>query len=145
MSESDPLTDEYPDIVQKSAVKNLIEEKKVNGKLASGTYNKLLLSLKKIGLDLTKGALSRKVQCGFKNSPPVDEVDINPADSDTSHLEATNNIVIQENSNATLEDGNCSPSGSITMKTECFCLRPTDPRVVLWKRQEKTPKSTMIV
>ena len=46
MRESDHLTDEYRDRVLKSAGNDLIEEKKVNGKLASGTYSKVLLSLK---------------------------------------------------------------------------------------------------
>ena len=86
-------------------MEKLTEEKKVNEKLTSGTYREEFLSLTKIGLGLNKGALSRKVQGGSKNSHPVDEVDINPVDSDISHLEATNNIVIQ-NSNATSEDSN---------------------------------------
>ena len=47
MSESDPLTDEYRDRVLKSAVNDLIKEKKLNGKLASGTCNKVRSSLKK--------------------------------------------------------------------------------------------------
>ena len=95
----------------KSVVNDLIEGEKVNGKLASDTYGKVLLSLKEIELDLTKSALLRKVQRGSKNSHPVHEVDHNYVDSDISHLEVSNNIVFK-NSNPTSEDGICSPSGS---------------------------------
>ena len=66
MSESDPLTDKYRDCVLKIFVDDLIEDIRVNGRLKRDSYKRAILSLKKIGLNLTHGALMQHVQRGSR-------------------------------------------------------------------------------
>ena len=99
MSESDPLTDKYHGHVLKLAVDDLIEEKRVSRRLKRGSYQKVVSSLEKIRVVMSDGALKKKVHRGLKNSRPVYDVDINPADSDISQLESPTNIALH-NDNA---------------------------------------------
>ena len=100
MTESDPLTDKYRNRVLKLAVYELIEEK--------GWMWGCRDILTKKFLHLNQDALYKQVQQEF-NSCPVDGIDINPAESDISHLGSPNNTV-NHNNNATAWEDICSLS-----------------------------------